>query len=243
MVGVLYICTGKYVMFWEKFFISAEKYFLPSQEKTYFVFTDAEEIYGEENSNVKRIYQKSLGWPYNTLMRFEVFLKAENQLKQCDYLFFLNANTQILAPVEDDILPGEDNDGLLAVNHPNFWDKSPDVFPYERSSESSAFIEHGDGRYYMMGAFNGGESEAFLQLIRTCKENIDKDLEKGLIAIYWDESHLNHYLLHRNPLVLTPSYLYPEDYDLPFEPKVLIIDKLKLGGHDFLRGLTETKYP
>lgn len=243
MIGILYVCTGRYTMFWKDFYISAEKYFLTSEDKTYFVFTDAAEIYGETNNNVKKIHQKNLGWPYNTLLRFQIFLAAEDKLSKCDYLFFLNANTQILAPVENEILPGEEHDGLIGVIHPNFWDKGTDSFPYERNSESAAYIAHGSGQHYFMGAFNGGQSAPFLQLIKTSQRNTEKDLGKGIITIWWDESHLNHYLLKRNPLVLSPSYLYPEDYQIPFEPKILIIDKMKHGGHDFLRGLTETSYP
>ena len=40
-VAVLYICTGKYDVFWKDFYISYEKYFLPDCEKHYYVFTDA----------------------------------------------------------------------------------------------------------------------------------------------------------------------------------------------------------
>ena len=54
-IGILYICTGPYVLFWEDFYKSFQKRFLIDFEKHYFVFTDAEEIYGQENQNVKKI--------------------------------------------------------------------------------------------------------------------------------------------------------------------------------------------
>ena len=48
-IGILYICTGPYVLFWKDFYESFEKNFLPSYEKRYYVFTDAEEIFAEIN--------------------------------------------------------------------------------------------------------------------------------------------------------------------------------------------------
>lgn len=236
MIGILYICTGKYNVFWKEFFISAEKYFLTNAEKTYFVFTDAEGIYQEDHIRVKKIAQKSLGWPYNTLMRFDIFSTIKPALEKCEYLFFVNANTQFVDFVQEEILPGAHNDGLMAVIHPYFYDKGSSEFSYERNEASKAFIPYGKGKYYFMGAFNGGLTAAYLKLIENLKENINNDLQNGIIAVWWDESHLNNYMLHRNPLALSPAYLYPEDYDLPFKPKLLILDKLKYGGHSFLRG-------
>ena len=54
-IGILYICTGPYVLFWKDFYESFEKNFLPSYEKKYYVFTDAEEIFAENNLNVKKL--------------------------------------------------------------------------------------------------------------------------------------------------------------------------------------------
>lgn len=237
MVGILYVCTGRYNIFWKDFFISAEKFFLPSQEKTYFVFTDAEEIYAEKNHNVRKIYQKTLGWPYNTLMRFEIFLKAESELKKCDYLFFLNANMVVVDRVDEDIFPGKENNGLAAAIHPGFWTKVPDKFTYERNSKSTAYIPYGTGKYYLMGSFNGGETGAYLKMVNILKKNTQIDLDNHIIAKWWDESHLNHYLLDKNPLTLSPSYCFAEGYNLPFKPKVFMLNKANYGGVDFLRGL------
>lgn len=42
-IAILYICTGKYNVFFRDFYSSSEKYFLPNCEKTYFVFSDNQE--------------------------------------------------------------------------------------------------------------------------------------------------------------------------------------------------------
>src|SRR6478672_8403971 len=89
-VGILYICTGKYDVFWNGFYESAEKFLMPDTEKHYFVFTDSEQIQSSER--IHKIYQERLGWPKDTLMRFHLFLNIEDQLNEMDYLFFFNAN-------------------------------------------------------------------------------------------------------------------------------------------------------
>ena len=38
--AILYIATGRYIVFWKDFHRACEKFFLPHHEKTYFVFTD-----------------------------------------------------------------------------------------------------------------------------------------------------------------------------------------------------------
>ena len=52
------------------------------------------------------------------------------------------------------------------------------------------------------------------------------DYEKGIVAKWHDESHLNHYVWkHGNYKLLPPAYAYPENYQLPFEMKIITIDK------------------
>ena len=77
-IGILYICTGKYDIFWKDFYLSAERHFLqdPSFTLEYYVFTDSSKLYDEENNkHIHRIRQKNLGWPDNTLKRFHIFLR------------------------------------------------------------------------------------------------------------------------------------------------------------------------
>jgi hypothetical protein len=62
---------------------------------------------------------------------------------------------------------------------------------------------------------------------RKIRENIDTDLQKDIIAIWHDESHLNRYLISNQQLTKTllPSYCYPESWNLPYPKKILALDK------------------
>ena len=104
-VAALYICTGKYARLWPGFLESAEKYLLKNSEVHYFVFTDVTQLEGEDsNPRIHRIYQEPMPWPYTTLLRFEIFLKIEEQLKGFDYIYFFNANCEFKQPVTEEML-------------------------------------------------------------------------------------------------------------------------------------------
>ena len=84
-IAILYICTGKYSVFWKEFYRSMEKYFLRNSEVEYFVFTDADKLYDEEkNARIHRIRQENLGWPGNTLFRFRMFVSIKEKLERSE---------------------------------------------------------------------------------------------------------------------------------------------------------------
>ncbi len=236
-IAILYICTGKYDVFWKEFYRSCEQYFLPNSNKNYFVFTDSKELYDEKNNDkIVKIYQEKLGWPYDTLMRFDLFSRIENKLAEFDYIFFLNANVVFLKTVEESSLFNNDND-LFVVIHPGWIKRNKYLLPYERDRKSKAYIPFGKGDKYFMGGFNGGTSKAYLKLINTLKCNVQIDLENNIIAKWHDESHLNKYMLEcEDYKILPPSFGYPENWILPYEPIVLIRDKDKVFNTSNVKG-------
>lgn len=233
-VGILYICTGRYTIFWDGFCCSCERHFLPGHEKSYFVFTDGEIAHTEE-SRVHRIEQKDMGWPDNTLKRFHLFESIGAELERCDHLFFFNANMLLVSDIGDEILPSEE-EGLVVTRHPGFYDRAAKDLPYERDPRSRACIVEGDGAVYVQGAFNGGRSGDFLEMIRCLRQAVDDDAMRGIVAQWHDESHLNRYIVGRSYKLLDPGYCYPEGATLPFTPRIRMLNKYRYGGHDYLRG-------
>ncbi len=239
-IAILYICTGKYDIFWKEFYNSCEKYFFTTECKDYYVYTDSDNIYNQKSSNVHKIYQKTLGWPGNTLYRYHLFAANAKELEIYDYIFFFNANVEFKQNIGEEILPKTDE--LIVVQHPGFYNKTNNKFTYERNCKSTAYIPHGKGKVYVCGGVNGGTAEVFLKLIDTLKYNIDQDDENKFIALWHDESHINKYILNNKYKLLSPAYAYPEGWKLPFECKILIRDKEKYGGHNFLRDKKESCY-
>lgn len=239
-VGILYICTGKYSIFWDDFYTSCEKYFLPDSEKKYFVFSDTLNA-DQCGENVRLIYQEKMGWPKDTLMRFHLFNSIEGDLLKSEYIFFFNANIIFNKRVGNSILRlNNQYADLIVVSHPFFqWVKDPSQFPYERRKISRAYMNKKSGKVYAFGAFNGGKSGEYIKMVDELKFRIDGDLEKGIVAIWHDESHLNKYVWEYKGVlkILGCNYAFPQQHDLSEKNDVFItvLDKNKFGGHDFLR--------
>ncbi|MDD3266706.1 MAG: family 6 glucosyltransferase [Burkholderiales bacterium] len=235
-VAILYICTGKYDVFWNIFYNSSERHFCESVKKHYFVFTDSKKIESSENTTV--IYQDNLGWPFNTMYRYKMFLRVKAELLGFDKVIFFNGNCLFNQNISYESFFGE-NKNIVACIHPGFYNKSKKEYTYENRVQSLAFIK--DSYFYVQGAINGGNAEDFIRICEELATNIDKDLENGIVAIWHDESHWNAYLnnnyekIKDSLHILSPSYLYPEGWDIPFDKKIILRDKNKYGGHESLR--------
>lgn len=164
------------------------------------------------------------GWPDATLYRYHAILENEKRFSYYDYLYLCDADMRFETHVGDEIYAP-----LVAVQHPGYFRLQRNL-PYENRYESAAFIRGARGTYYA-GGFVGGERDAFLDLARRIAEQIDADDEKGIVARWHDESHLNKQLALYPPTVtLPPSYCYPDDASAypwlkPF-PRILVaLDK------------------
>lgn len=227
-IGMLYICTGKYTVFWPEFYRSFEEKFLPGCEKEYFVFTDAPAIEYEDAPRVHRIYQEAYPWPYSTLKRFSIFLTQEDALRGMDYLFFFNANLTCKKTVTaEEFLPRpEKGENLLLVQQPGFWNKKPPFYTYDRNPKSTAYIPYNCGKDYVSGGLNGGTAAAFLALCRELKARTDEDLQHGVIARFHDESQLNRLVAEapQHFRILPPDYCTPEETPTGHEA-ILVLQK------------------
>ncbi|MBD1433817.1 hypothetical protein H8B06_13350 [Sphingobacterium sp. DN00404] len=236
-VGILYICTGRYSVFWDRFYHSAEEFLLTENdiEKHYFIFTDSEQA--EKGYRIHRYFKNSEGFPSDSIKRFEMFLSIQEDLKYMDYVYFLNANMNFVQKVGKEILPVGFKSGLVGVLHPGYFQSGKEELPYERNPDSKAFIPNIEGHsyHYFMGGFNGGKTDDFLTMCLTCSNNIREDAKNNIVACFHDESHINAYFLTKNILILSPEYGFPEDLEAPFTPKVIILNKAKHYGGYFIK--------
>ena len=243
-IAILYISTGKYIVFWENFYKSMEKYFLPKHEKTYFLFTDHDEL--KVGENVVKIHQDQLPWPYVTMKRYHFFDAIRDTLKEFDYVYFLNGDANPVRPINEEIFPTKEQK-IMVTLHSWFYLENKNEYPYERNSKSQSYIPYNEGQFYITGAFNGGTSQGFLEMTSIIKDWTDIDMNNNVIPLWHDESMINKYLFtyfnKQNPLILFPEYVItePNRYKARDEfPnfKMMLVDKDKKGGRDFLRGIT-----
>lgn len=224
-IGILYICTGNYSVFWDDFYKTFSEKFCTNSELHFFVFSDK----FFDTKNLKNIHYKkidNLPWPLITLLRFNTFLSIEEDLLKMDYLFFFNSNMVCKETVsEEEFLPNE-KEKLCFVQHPGYLETKRIFIPYDRNKKSTAYIPYKCGGKYVIGAVEGGESIAFLEMCKTLNENIKKDLKQNIIAKWHDESHINHFIYKiTNFKMLSPSYCYPVGVALPIKNKISGVSK------------------
>ena len=214
-IGLLVMATGKYIVFVEPLIQSARIHFFPGHEVTFFVFTDKQAPIGHD---IVSVFQSKLGWPFDTMMRNEVYASHKELYSSQDYLFACDADMLFVDTVGDEIL-GEH----VATIHPGFVGKRGS---YETSPKSLACVYQNEGEYYFAGGFYGGAREKFINMASTLAKRVNEDLKEGIIAVWHDESHWNRYCIdHKPTVILTPSYCYPESWHLPYKKKLLALDK------------------
>lgn len=94
------------------------------------------------------------------------------------------------------------------------------------------------------------KQKIILKICKILSKNIQKDLDRNIIACVDDESHLNSYLSDKDFLVLEQAYGFPEDNikKIPKEKHLMIKiisrkkDSDKYGGTKWLRGQTNRKF-
>jgi hypothetical protein len=224
-IAILNIATNNYKLFLDKLHAAAEKYFLPEVEKSYFVWSDVAEFNFKHDVKIIKIDPR--GFPGDTLFRYHYFLMEEELLKEYDYLFYLDADMDVVDYVGEEVITDR-----LGVQHPGFWEEgtrhgTPENRVFEGGLKSTAFTEKSQISQYCCGGFNGGSSKEFLKMSRTIVSNINKDSDRGITAVWHDESHLNRYFADNPPTkVLNCGYCAPESaWNIPFPKKILALDK------------------
>jgi hypothetical protein len=226
-VGIIFIGTAKYASFFEGYYDAIKENFLPTAEKTFFVFTDQPElpVFRPSNStgNIVLTEVEHQEWPYITLYRFKFMTMVAEQLRSLDKIFFIDADLWPVATIEEkDLFQKEFK--YIGVQHPGFLDR---IGTFETNPSSNANIF--DGQYdlskYRQGCFWGGDAAAITDMAVELDRRIDDDLSRDIVAVWHDESHMNKYFVENNQDVLTlhPGFAQPQE------------------GYDFVRSAFPTK--
>lgn len=228
------ICTNKYTDFLPRICESTEKFFFPDHEVSMLIHTnkelkDLDREYPRLNFNFHFINHP--GWPEITLYRFHYFSQCRSLIEAHDYCFYIDVDSIFIKIIDESILPPE---GMIGTIHPGLYggEGTP-----ERNPQSLAHIPYGSGNDYFCGGFFGGSSQRFISMSRDLKEAIDNDKDRGIIAIWHDESHLNKYFfIHRPEMILRHPFAGAESLTpTNNESRVWFLDKNLLGGHSYFR--------
>lgn len=228
-IGILYIGIGRYSCFWPGFYESCERNLVPEAEKHYYVFTDKEAEL-PAGDRIEVFHQDDMGWPLNSLFRFKMFHRIAERLKDNDYLFFFNANAEVVQTVTaNDFLPQDEDYSALCMS------QTPDHLGHETRPVSVCSVKPGETDYYFSGALNGGKCKPYLQLIEECTRLADTDLEHGIMPIWHDESVINRFLVGKSVKRMSRVMGKPANWKEPKNPKIVLRRKEDVLGRGWLR--------
>lgn len=232
-IGLLLIATRKYSQFVLPLIETIKEHFLKEHTINVYLFTDnpdpSLEI-TEGRVRVRTIAITPYSFPFATLYRYKIFTQFAEQLKEEDYLFYLDVDMAVTGDVGNEILPEK---GLVAVSHPGFhvskgWGSS------NNPETSTSYLPLVERKKYYAGGFQGGKAESYLNVCLTLAKNIQEDEDKEIMAEWHDETHWNYILNKGNHtfIALDPSYCMVEQQELRkkwgitnLEPKIVALAK------------------
>lgn len=238
-IAVMYICTGKYERFWDEFYRTSEELFYPEIEKHYFVFTDSQRVMTQRHANVSYMFQARAGWPYDTLLRFHWFATVQDRLLEFDFCYYCNANVVFVRRITPQLIPLPTGEKPLIFwcHTAHYDDYCSNDITTESNPESTAYVGPDRACRQYGGGFFGGAVNAFLKMTLELRDNIQADLNKGIIAVWHDQSHIIRYGAEHVHLEVDRDLICEEMRNPVAEKCVMIyLDKEKNGGKDNLRG-------
>lgn len=222
-VCIVFIATNKYNLFFDRFYLSINQFFLPESQKTFLVFSDMDLGIAPDIKCYNIQHEK---WPFITLKRFHFIEKAFDEIAKNQALIFIDADMYAVKQVSEAQF-FQHQKIFFGVQHP-MYDASNGT--YEHNPKSTAYLNPSAPRNtYYQGCMWGGSVPQVMNMISFLRKNIDEDLKNGIVARWHDESHLNKFFAdnYQNVFTYDTGFCYPECMKgmLPFEPKFMHIDK------------------
>lgn len=214
-IGILVTATWRFIDFFPRLMASLNN-FCPGHERTIFLFTDN----GDNFPGVVKILIDHTPFPAVTLERYERYIEYQYVYDDQDYLFHIDADMRVVG-VGDEIL-----NHISAIKHPLFYMGGGS---WEGRDASLAYVPSQLRAGYYCGGIQGGTVKDYLDVCWVLAERIKADRDFGIMAEWHDESHWNWWLAHNpgNFNALDPGYCYPEEKSIPFEKKIIALDKDK----------------
>jgi hypothetical protein len=249
--AVISLATGtRYVQYWKDLINSFRSCNVDFSNITFYLLTDnlslCETFAKEMGINLKGFQIPSYAWPEATLLRYREILKIRQDVTE-NIIIYLDADMLVKADFLRTLSPNSWDTGIALVSHPGYWRpkrlraflfylKSPiqafkdlslklrigGLGSWETKSTSTAFVPRKLRRNYVCGGTWMGVRTSFFAMVDECALAVDLDLERGFIAKWHDESHLNKWKSEHVVEVLSPGYCFDPTYKNLFGERELI---------------------
>lgn len=212
-IAFITIATNKYVSFAQNLYQSLCKY-KNNLNIEFICFTNS-----KNHEQFNTIPVTHIPFPIISLMRYHYYYSQYNLLNSYDYIFHIDCDMEIVDDLDDTFLSER-----TTVIHPSYFypNINNNSFPYDRNSNSQAYIPYNAGKSYYQNCFQGGDAKLFLEMCDILQKKIEHDLRNNYIALWHDESYMNKYMLENPPqLELSPIYAQPEGWNSFGKTKIL----------------------
>ena len=230
-IGLFVISTNKYHVFIDPLVNSVKQYFLSRHNLKVCLFTDLVEFTSEHlwqekpQRGIVYLPIKHKPWPAPTLERYHTFYSFKEQLDKYNfnYVYYVDVDAKFVNIIGDEIIPDSPSK-IVVATHPGFFKGGGS---WEENPKSKAYIPQNLSKNltYFAGGFLGSSYNSFMEMAQTIRDWIDEDTFNNVMAQWHDEGHFNRFVMDKEKLILSPSYLYPESWSLPFIKKLLVLDK------------------
>ena len=235
---------------------SAEQYLAPGSDLTFYVFTDQSDEarkFGQSlvRSKIVPIDIPSLGWPDATQLRYELFRDSWHQVQE-EVVLHLDADMLFVSETNLNPDPAEWQGGIALVRHPGYrrpslsklpklylgarhmliwdlkrWLRLGGLGDWEVSKNSLAYVPRKQRQTYVCGGTWMGLREPLGVMIDELANRTRHDLQRGVVAIWHDESHLNWFASYHAHELLDSEKCYVEG--LPnledLIPEIIAVEK------------------
>jgi len=222
-VAFLIIATNKYIDFVEPLVDSINKFVkIENAVIDCFVFTNIPTY----NPKYISLRIDATPWPLITLLRYHHILNYWDQFEGYDHLIYIDSDMRVVAPIGEELI----QDGITLCIHPGQGLIPSRHATFCREPRSEAYISYEQDVPYCIGALQMGNKAAFKELCSIARDKINTDLRSNYIPIFHDESVMlstvyNH-MVKTHPInYLNPGYCFPQGWNIPFEPKIMALDK------------------
>lgn len=193
-IGIIILCTNAYFILALRFIKHFVKYYTDNiKEITFYIFSDTDPAkYMPNIKNYKYFNNTHTSWLDATNSRYKSIISLSEE--PVDYLFFVDADTDIDKPFKKDRFIGD----LVGLEH--FSNRHYNPKPFDKNPLSKAYIPDNtpNRQMYYHGSFFGGKKENLMRIGNILLEYQTADKEIPYEPQWNDESYLNKYF-HDNP--------------------------------------------
>lgn len=205
-IAITLVATNAYFVLGLRFMKKFMYHYKGDNIITFYIFTDEDpKPYLSENVRFKYFHKIHNCWQDGTNSKFANIISIEEDLKDEDYVYQFDADTNITKDFTDEWFIGD----LVGGEHYGNRSYLKGSVGFDHNPKSKAYVPYNTPLpcMYYYGAFFGGKKDKVIDFCKTLYSNQLEDKKIPYEPVVNDESYINQYF-HYNP----PKVIKCEDF-------------------------------